>query len=176
MNEVSSQRSKDHVIDRPKKVGPLDRARSRCWVLVFHFCKVPRALLRKWMALWLRVLAPPGLRCNTTGFGNWQRWRKIGQNWCTLNGPVPHREDSPAHVIEFLGTLGCWVIHYLTSPFTLCSSLSFNWGFLRMPAVIFLISATIPTDSWGSRNSDGWIVTLLCSLSSLMYQGKYISD
>ena len=42
---MSSQRSKNHVADMPKKVGPLDRARSHYWVVFFHFRKVPRAPL-----------------------------------------------------------------------------------------------------------------------------------
>ena len=75
-------------------------------------------------------------------------------------------------VPEFLGALGCRGIHYLPSPLTLGSLLSFTWDFLRMPAVIFFVSATVPRDSQGFHSQDEWIVALLCFLLFLMYQGK----
>ena len=43
MSGMSYRSSKNHVFGRPQKVGPTDRA--RCWVLLFCFCKISRALL-----------------------------------------------------------------------------------------------------------------------------------
>ena len=65
MNEILSQDSKNHAVDRAKSVGPTNSKRSRCWITLFQFCKVPRALSRKLMTLWLSNSAARGFRCGS---------------------------------------------------------------------------------------------------------------
>ncbi len=100
---LSSRRS---VVDRPRKVGPLNRARFWCWMPLFHFCKFFRVHLGIRMSLWLGTLAPLGLHRGSTEVGRWQKGRKISQNGYTSNGPVSHQYGYSTCLVEFPGTLG----------------------------------------------------------------------
>ena len=115
----------NRVVGKARKVGPANSVRSRRWITVFHFCKVPHPLLEK-----LKITRQTR-HYTFTGVQRGQKWRKIDQNELPLKDPLTHQWSFSVRLVEFPGILGCWEVDY--TPRAVDQSTPVSWDFLRVP-------------------------------------------
>ena len=162
INGVSSRSSKIYAVCRLKKMGPTDRLRSRCSLFIFHFCKVPRALLGKSMALqekfdwafWLLRAFVLFLQRSYRGTKNRPKWPS------TTSVRLLHMSGWVA------GHSGMLRGQSLASSACSGPVIIVHQGLLRRPVATVSVSATVSMDNQMFR--DGSIVASLCSYFFLL--------